>query len=422
MSSLSARTTFGTSVSVMSWVITGPLLAFGVVGPAFGKAGDLWGHKRLFVFGLVGAAIFALGSAFAWNALSLIILRTLSAASGSATGPAAMAYINRLFDDDERVRPLGVWSFVTAGAPVIGVVAGTPLVEAFGWRIIFLVQVPLCLLGAAISQKLLPDTERQRDVRFDVKGSVTLGTGAVLVLLTINRGNSWGWASAPTIAAGVLGVAALWLFYRIESRVENALMPVKWLRMRNVAFPVVTVGLMNVAYMGSFLLVPQMLENALGFTPGHIGWLVISRPLVFSLIAPMAGYIVGRLGERNTGMWGAVTIVVAMVILTTIDLGVSDWVIIAGLGLTGFGMGIAAPSLMALLSASVETANMGVASAMQQLMSQMGAVLGGALMIAVHDITESSGAVQSYSYGLYVGVIAAVGAVITARMVRSPRA
>ncbi|NBT37311.1 MAG: MFS transporter, partial [Actinobacteria bacterium] len=94
----------GTSVSVMSWVITGPLLAFGVVGPAFGKAGDLWGHKRLFVFGLVGAAIFALGSAFAWNALSLIILRTLSAASGSATGPAAMAYINRLFDDDERVR------------------------------------------------------------------------------------------------------------------------------------------------------------------------------------------------------------------------------------------------------------------------------------------------------------------------------
>ena len=160
-----------------------------------GKAGDLWGHKRLFVFGLLGAAIFALGSAFAWNAVSLIVLRTLSAASGSATGPAAMAYINRLFDDDERVRPLGVWSFVTAGAPVIGVVAGTPLVEAFGWRIIFLVQVPLCLLGAAISQKLLPDTERQSNVRFDVKGSVTLGTGAVLVLLTINRGNHWGWAS-----------------------------------------------------------------------------------------------------------------------------------------------------------------------------------------------------------------------------------
>ena len=411
----------GTSVSVMSWVITGPLLAFGVVGPAFGKAGDLWGHKRLFVFGLVGAGIFALGSAFAWNALSLIVLRTLSAASGSATGPAAMAYINRLFADDERVRPLGVWSFVTAGAPVLGVVAGTPLVEAFGWRVIFLIQVPLCLLGAALSQKLLPDTERQPDVRFDVNGSLTLGTGAVLVLLTINRGNSWGWVSVPTIGAGVLGVAALWLFYRIESRIDNALMPVKWLRMRNVAFPVITVGLMNVAYMGSFLLVPQMLENALDYTPSHIGWLVISRPLVFSLIAPMAGYIVGRLGERNTGVWGAVAIVAAMIILTTIDIGVSDWVIIAGLGLTGFGMGIAAPSLMSLLSASVETADMGVASAMQQLMSQMGAVLGGALMIAVHDITESSGAVQSYSYGLYVGVAAAIGAVLTARSIRQPR-
>ena len=130
------------TTAVMTWSITGPMLAFGVVGPAFGKAGDLWGHKRVFVLGLFFAGVFAIASALAWDAPSLIVFRTLSATAGSACGPSAMAYINRLFAPGERVKPLSYWSFVTAGAPVIGVVLGGPLVEAIGWRAIFAVQAP----------------------------------------------------------------------------------------------------------------------------------------------------------------------------------------------------------------------------------------------------------------------------------------
>ena len=409
----------GSTVTVLSWTITAPLLAFGVVGPAFGKSGDLWGHKRMFVGGLFFAGIFSLISGFAWNAVSLIVFRTLSAAAGAATGPAAMAYINRMFRADERVRPLGYWSFVTAGAPVLGVVAGTPLVEIFGWRVIFLVQAPLCVIGALVSYRLLPDTDRQENVRFDIKGSATLGAGSVLILLTINRGNSWGWTSPATLASGIAGIAALLIFYQVEKTATDPLIPVKWLRTRNVAFPIATQGLMNMAYMGSFLLLPQLLENGLGYKPSHIGWLVIARPLTFSLIAPMAGYIVGRTGERNTGMAGAGAILIAMIVMYGIGAGTQDWVIALSLALTGFGMGIAAPSLTALLAASVKSSDMGVASAMQQLMSQMGAVMGGALMISVHDITESSGKVTSYSYGLLVGVVCAALAIVTASLVRS---
>ena len=137
------------TVSVVSWSITAPMLAFAVIGPAFGKLGDLIGHKRVFVSGLLGAGIFAGLTAFAPSAPMLILLRTLSAACGSATGPSAMAFTNRMYEPHERVRPLGMWSFVTAGAPVIGVVAGVPLVDLVGWRIIFLVQAPLCILVLA---------------------------------------------------------------------------------------------------------------------------------------------------------------------------------------------------------------------------------------------------------------------------------
>jgi len=125
------------------------------------------------------------------------------------------------------------------------------------------------------------------------------------------------------------------------------------------------------------------------------------------------------LGERNTGMAGALAILIAMVLMYNIDIGTTDWMIALSIALTGFGMGIAAPSLTALLAASVKQSDMGVASAMQQLLSQMGAVLGGALMISVHDITESSGTVSSYSYGLLVGVVAAALAIGTASLVRS---
>ena len=191
------------STSVISWAITAPMLAFGVVGPAFGKVGDLWGHKRVFVGGLLIAGIFSLMTAFSWSAPSMIVFRTLSAAGGSALGPAAMAYINRMFDPSERVRPLGYWSFVTAGAPVIGVVAGVPLVAIFGWRTIFLIQAPLCLIGCLVALWLLGDTERRKNVKFDILGAVLLGFGSVLILLAINRGPSWGFGSSRTDHSGI---------------------------------------------------------------------------------------------------------------------------------------------------------------------------------------------------------------------------
>lgn len=407
------------TVSIMSWTITAPLLAFGVVGPAFGKAGDLWGHKRIFVFGLFFAGVFSLATAFSWNVWSMIAFRTLSAALGSATGPAAMAYINRLFGPDERVRPLGFWSFTTAGAPVIGVVLGAPLVETFGWRIIFMVQAPLCLLGVVVSMWLLPDTNRRKNVRFDAAGSLTLGSGAVLILLAINRGNTWGWTSGLTIGTFAGGVIALLWFARIESRVADPLMPLKWLRTRNVAFPIVTQSLLNVAYMGGFLLLPQLLENGLGYTPSHVGWLIIARPLTFSIVAPFAGMLSSRAGERISGVVGGGCVTISMIMLSQVKMGSSDWMVVLGLGLSGVGLGLAAPALTALLANTVHQTDLGVASAMQQLMTQMGAVLGGALMISVHESTLGSGVIRSYSYGLQVGVLAAVLAMIAAWMVRS---
>ena len=407
------------TTAIISWAITAPMLAFGVVGPGFGKIGDLWGHKRVFVYGLFFAGVFALCTAFAWNATSMIVFRTLSAAGGSALGPAAMAYINRMFDPSERVGPLGYWSFVTAGAPVIGVVAGVPLVAVFGWRTIFIIQAPLCLAGCLVAMWLLGDTERRKNVKFDIKGALLLGAGSVLILLAINRGPSWGFGSSRTLLVAVVGVATLGLFARVEQQASDPMLPLKWLRTRNVAFPVTSQALTNFAYMGGFMIVPQLLETGLGFSTSHIGWLIIARPLMFSLVAPFSGRVSSRIGERNAGIIGACAVVASMLLLSQIDVGASDLLIAFGLSLSGIGLGISSPALTALLANSVDNKDLGVASAMQQLLNQMGAVLGAAIMIGIHEATINSGVVKSYSYALLAGAVSSVIAIFAASAVRS---
>lgn len=414
-------TDLNTETSTINWALTGPMLAFGVVGPAFGKAGDLWGHKRLFLLGLLGASVFAALTAVAWNATTMILFRTLSATAGSATGPAAMAFINRMFEPEERVRPLGFWSFTTAGAPVLGVVLGAPIVESIGWRMIFVIQAPLLAIALLVAWRLLPETDRQSNVRFDLRGSAILGVGATSLLLAINRGHSWGWTSAPVLALLVVGVAGLWLFFRVERGAEAPLLPMRWLRTRNVVFPTLSQALINFAYMGGFFAVPQLLEKGLNYSTSHIGWLIIARPLTFSIVAAGASIITLRIGERSSGVIGASATIVSMFVLSSVGVGSSDLVIVLGLALTGVGLGVAGPAMTGLLSSAVDPEDIGTAAAFQQLMTQLGAVTGTTVMTMVHESTLSRGVVESYGYALWVGAFAAFLGLLAALRVKPLR-
>ena len=410
----------GTSVSVLTWAITGPMLAFGVVGPAFGKSGDLWGHKRIFVGGLFFAAVFAGLSAIAWNAATLILFRVLSATAGSACGPSAMAYINRMFEPTERVKPLSYWSFVTAGSPVIGVVIGAPLVDAIGWRAIFAIQAPLCLIGFVVALWLLPQTERIEGVKFDVMGSVTLGVGAVSLLAAVSQGRAWGWTSAATFGCLAISAVALYAFVKVEQRAEAPLVVLAWFRTRNVAFPVLSQMLTNFAYMGGFFLIPQVLgkPRGLGFPTATVGNLVIARPLAFSIIAPLAAMVTIRVGERIAGVVGALGLVLSMVLWSTVDFDTTYLFIIAATALSGIGLGIASPALTSLMANAVDEADLGVAGALQQLMTQLGAVMGAAVMATV-SVTASADDLGPFHTAFVVGAVVAGAGAVAAAFVRS---
>lgn len=410
----------GSDTSTVTWVVTGPLLAFAVVGPAMGKLGDLYGHRRVYGFSMLCVAIFAALTAAASTAGMLIAFRTLGAATGAAVGPASIAIINRLFPPERRVQAMGYWSMVGAGGPVIGVVAGGPIVEEFGWRWIFVAQVPLTLIGLLLALLVLPETSRREDSTFDYLGAIVLAVGATSLLVAINRGPLWGWSSPSIVFAFVLAPAAVVAFAMIEQRVANPLLPLNYLRQRNFTFAIATQCFTNFAYMGGFVITPVFLEAVFGYPETRVGGLMIARPLAFAIAGPVAGYLAVRVGERASAVTGSMFVVASMVALSRVAPGSSDLMIVGALALSGVGLGASSPSLSASIANAVDERDLGVAGAFQQMMTQLGVVLGIQVMQTVSVVrVAASGEVGAYSEAYLVGGFVALLGLATSVFVQS---
>lgn len=412
----------GAPEATLTWVITGPMLAFAIFGPTAGKLGDTYGHRRVYLIGLTGAAIFAAATAAAWNAESLLAFRILGATLGAACGPASMAMINKLFSRQARVQAMGYWSLVMAGGPVLGVVVGGPVVEMFGWRWIFIGQFPVMLVGLLVAYFMLPGGTRGERQPFDIIGSVLLGGTVAFAVLALNRGPLIGW-SHPLVLAGFgwapVGIA---LFVWRQHTFSHPLIPLEYLRRRNFALPIGALMVTNFAYMGGFIMTPLLLQEVLGYGETRTGLLSIARPLLFAIAGPIAGYLAVRVGERSSAVFGALCVVASMVGLAQVVPGTPDPFVIAVLGLSGVGMGAASPAMAASIANAVDERDLGVAGAAQQMMSQVAVVAGIQILQTVQaSRVEESGLVGSYSDAYLVGAgVAAIG-VVLASFVRSTR-
>ena len=397
--------------STITWVVTGPLLAFAVLGPAMGKLGDIYGHRRIYGLSMVCVCVFAGLTATAWSAGAIIAFRTLGAATGAAVGPTSIAIINRLFPRERRVQAMGYWSMVGAGGPVIGVVAGGPIVEAFGWRWIFVIQVPLTLLGLALAMLVLPETTRRHQVSFDLKGALILAVGATSLLFAINRGPLWGWSHAAIVTGFLVAPIAVALFVHVERRVAHPLLPLAYLKHRNFSFAIATQCFTNFAYMGGFIITPVFLSTAFGYPETRVGGLMIARPLAFAIAGPLAGYVAVRVGERTSAVVGSGLVVASMLALSSVAPGSSDLVIVGALALSGVGLGCSSPALAASIANAVDERDLGVAGAFQQMMTQLGVVIGIQVMQTVSVVRRPAvGQVGAFGEAYLLGAaVAAVG-------------
>ncbi len=409
----------GTKPVVLTWIITGPILAFAVVGPTMGKLSDLHGPRRIYILGLAGSALFAALTAVAWDPVSLIGFRVLGAAIGAATGPASLSLINRMFARDRRAQAMGYWSLVAAGGPVLGVVAGGPIVEVFGWRWIFAAQAPLMLAGVLIAIALLPDVPRNRDVTFDVPGALLLAGTATSALFALNRAPAWGWTHPLVLGFFALSPVLLVAFVVVERRAPTPMVPLAYFSNRNFVFPITAQIFGNFAYMGGFLLTPQLLEKVLDIGTQQGSQLSIARPLSFAVAGPLAGWLTTKVGERIIGTFGMACIALSMLLLAAVGEDSSPMLVVASLVLSGVGMGAASPAMAAAIANAVADTDLGIAGAAQQMMSQIGVVAGTQVMFTVYEARSSAvGDVPAFHAAYLVGAGACVLATLAATFVR----
>lgn len=405
--------------SILTWAVTGPSLAMAVLGPIGGKLSDRHGARRVYLISIIGVAVFSAAAVIAWNAPALIAARLLGASLGAAAGPAALSMINRSFPPERRAQALGYWSLVGAGAPVIGVVIGGPLVDSFGWRWIFILQTPIAIAAVVIGFLVLPRSGPGDRHPFDIAGSALLAFGVGLVLVALNRGPEMGWTHPLVLGGFITGPLLLVWFARVESRTAHPLLPMRYFRRRNFTFPMINQFFANFTYMGGFILTPLLMQDVLGYSTTKTGLVSIARPIAFSICGPIAGYLVIKFGERTIGMFGSIVLVASMLGLAMVTATTGMWWIEGALVLSGIGMGASAPAMIASIANSVDKRDLGVASAASQTVSQIGVVAGMQILLTVQSVRVVTGTdTSSYAAAYQVGAGAAVVALIAAFFVR----
>jgi len=410
-----------TTQSTLTWSITGPLLVVGVSAPLLGKLGDLRGHRRLYLFGLVGSLICAALTAVAWNGTSLIAARLFSGIGGACLTASSWSLLFRVFGPAERTKVLGWWSLVGAGGPVIGVAIGGPVVQYFGWRWIFIAQVPLIVVALVANLRGLPDTDRAEGEDLDVAGALLLAVGVGSLLLALNEGGR-GWTRPQVLGSAGASVIALAVFGLVERRRTSPIFPLEWLSRRNFTLPCVAGFAMNFAYMGGFFLTPLFLERGLHYSIGSAGLLQIARPLLFALSAPAAGYLAVRTGERPAVLTGTALMIASMVVFALLRPGSSVLVIIVALGASGLASGISMPPISAMVANAADVRRMGSASAGLQVANQVGVVAGIQLMETVQTSREHvSGVVGSFQEAYVAGAVVTLLAVAATMLIRPLR-
>jgi EmrB/QacA subfamily drug resistance transporter len=374
----------GVDVPSISWVVTGFLVTQATMIALAGRAGDLYGRRRVFVAGVLVLCLGSVLCALAPNAPLLVAFRIVQALGACAMAPTAYAYAVELFGPRERGAALGVMGGVLGLAPVLSLNIAGVLVGTLGWRSVFWftpVMGAVVLAGAALVlvESRPPDADRE----FDLPGAALAAAGLFAVLVALSRGGAWGWTSAPTVAAFVLGAASLALFVRHELRAEGPMIDLRLLRRRSLASANLAAMASSAALFGTLILLPFYLTAVLGFEPVQLAIGITPIAASFMLVAPLAGRAIAPVGSERLATAGFLVaaggaVGMAMSAGAQSYPAMLPWII-------AFGVGLAASTSSITMTAidGVPSARLGVASALPNISRYIGGALGAAVLGAV---------------------------------------
>jgi EmrB/QacA subfamily drug resistance transporter len=382
---------FGITVTTAGWIATAYIISNAVFVPVFGKLGDMVGNRVIYLWSFVGFIAISLFAGFAWNIGSLIVFRTLQGLVGAAIYPTAMSLIARNFTDKAaRAQALGIWSASFAASAVIGPLVGGPLIDHFSWRMLFYINLPIGIVGLIMTLMFLPKDRPHAISAFDYRGAIALAGMLSSTVLVIDRGQDWGWLS---LASGICYATAIIcgaVFYWLERRAQNPIVDLKLFRnpiYANVlAISFVAFGGM----MGAMYLIPVFAQTFLGLDATETGYLFLPMALAMFIASPLGGRLSGRVQPRYVVATGIAISTIGMLIFSGLDARTSAAEIGFGLFVFAIGLGLGMAPMTAAATNSVPTNEVGVASAVLNLVRNIAGAVGIAFFGTIlTNLTES---------------------------------
>jgi EmrB/QacA subfamily drug resistance transporter len=381
----SIQTDLGFSQEDLQWVVSAYALLFGGFLLLGGRVADLLGRRRIFVAGLVVFTGASLLSGFAWSDTALIGARALQGLGAAMITPAALSILTTTFQEGkERNSALGAWGAVGAFGAVAGVLLGGVLTDWLSWEWIFYVNVPVGILGLALTPLFLSESRDARVKSFDVPGAALVTGGLVALVYAITQANDYGWGSLET--AGLFGGAIVLLagFLGWEARTAEPLMPFSIFRLRTVVGANVAGLILGTALFAMFLVLTLYMQQVLGYSAMRTGvaYLAVAGTAIFW--SALAAQLVTRVGVKPVLVAGMTFLSAGLIYFTQVSVGGSylgD--LLPGFLLISIGMGFSFVPISIAALAGVRAAEAGLASGLINTSQQIGGALGIAVLSAV---------------------------------------
>jgi EmrB/QacA subfamily drug resistance transporter len=407
------RLDLGASLGQLEWTVNAYNLSFAVLLITGAALGDRFGRRRLFAAGLGLFAAASAVSAVAPNVGVLIAARAVQGAGSALIVPLGLALLSSAFPPEKRGAAIGMFSAVTGVAVASGPLIGGAVVQGISWQWIFWINVPIALVSIPLVLTKMKESHGA-DTALDLRGLALVTGGALGIVWALVRGNQVGWTSIETIATAAAGALLLVAFVSWERRAREPMLPIEFFRSRSFSAGNAAIFLTFASLFGAVFFFAQLLQVGQGYGPLGAGLRLIPWTATFITVAPIAGALGDKIGERPLMVAGLTLQAAGMAWLALIaQPGLPYSHMLAPFIVAGVGVSMAIPAAQNSVVGSVSDAAIGKAAGANSMARELGGVFGVAIVAAVFAASGSYASPASFvdGFGPAIGVAAALSLV-----------
>jgi EmrB/QacA subfamily drug resistance transporter len=382
------------NLTQIQWVLDSYILTYAVLLLSFGRLGDIFGRKRLFILGM---AIFTVASGLcgisSWlgeqigvsGINMLIAARVFQGVGGAMMMPQSLSLLTVNFPPEKRGTAMGIWGSVVGLGAVAGPLIGGYLVTHYAWEWVFLINLPVGVVALIAAARIIPEsTDPHASRKLDWTGLILSGVGIFLFVYGIIEGNIKGWGNPQIYGSIIAGLILVAIFVWWETRVPDPMMKVELFRIRNFTIGNVVALAVSFGMLGIFFPMTIFLQGILGYSAIKAGLAMSPMSITILISAPFSGRLSDRIGTRWILFGGLLTMVVGILaIVRASTLDATPWTLLPSLVLTGLGMGFTFAPMTAAVMRDVPPRIAGSASGILNTMRNIGQVLGIAVLGSV---------------------------------------